>query len=142
MDDKNPFDDKFSTELPIPPRKYVDRRKKQDWVVRSVTIIAVLGWISALVALLLIQRASPLQENFITRILSVDVASYWNSAMLRGAFIAILASFLISVIGFVFNLSRHRRKTDRYNKLLITIGVLSTVILVLFLVLFSRYLRF
>ncbi|MCL2125660.1 MAG: hypothetical protein FWH33_06700 [Oscillospiraceae bacterium] len=140
MDDQHLPDEQDPIDLPLPTRKYVERRKKQDWVVRSVTIIAIIGWISALFAFLLIQRASPLHENFITRILNVDVASYWNSAMLRGAFIAILVSFLISLIGFLFNMTRHRRKTDKYNKLLITIGVLSVIVLVVFLVLFARYL--
>ena len=136
------MDDDDSSYLPLNTPKIVERRKKQDWVVRSVTILAIVGWICALVALLFIQRASPAQENLITRILNIDVSSFWNVAMIRDAFIAILASFLICVIGFVFNLSRHRRKTDRYNKLLIVIGILSTVILVAYLSLFSRYLGF
>ena len=128
------------TDLPWPPRRYTERRKKQDWVVRSVTIIAVLGWICAMVALLLIDRASPAQENLITRLLNVTVVSYWNTSMLRGAFVAVLASFVISIAGFFLNMSRHRRKTDKYNKLLITICILSTVIFVFYMVSFFRYL--
>ena len=128
------------TDLPWPPRRYTERRKKQDWVVRSVTIIAVLGWICAMVALLLIDRASPAQENLLTRLLNVTVVSYWNTSLLRSAFIAVLASFVISIAGFFLNMSRHRRKTDKYNKLLITICILSTIILVFFLVSFYKYL--
>ena len=151
MDDHNPnekggFDEvdvsDYSdlTDLPWPPRRYTERRKKQDWVVRSVTIIAVLGWICAMVALLLIDRASPAQENLLTRLLNVTVVSYWNTSLLRSAFIAVLASFVISIAGFFLNMSRHRRKTDKYNKLLITICILSTIILVFFLVSFYKYL--
>jgi len=134
------MDDRRSNDQPDQPRKFVERRKKKDWVVRSVTAIAVLGWICALVSLLLIDRASPAHENFITRFLSVSVVGYWNSTFLRGAFVATLASFVVSIVGFILNASRHRRKTDRYNKLLITICALSTVVFVLYLVNFSRYL--
>jgi len=132
--------DRRSADSPGQPGKHNERRKKQDWIVRSVTLITILGWICALVALLLIDRASPSHENLFTRFLNVNVASYWNSTLLRGAFIAILASFLVSVIGFIFNASRQRRKTDRYNKLLIIIGIASTVVLVFYLVNFSAYL--
>ena len=139
MDDRR-SNDRRSNNSPEQPRAYVDRRKKQDWIVRSVTIITVLGWVGALVALLLIDRASPAHENLFTRFLNVSVTSYWNTAMLRGAFIAILASFVVSIVGFIFNASRHRRKTDRYNKLLIFICIASTVVLVFYLVSFSPYL--
>ena len=134
------MDDRKTINIPGQPRKYVERRKKQDWVVRSVSVIAVIGWILAFIALLFLDRASPLQENFITRFLSVNVVSFWNTSLLRSAFAAILASFIACVVGFVLNASRHRRKSDRFNKLLIAIGVASTVMLVLYLINFSRYL--
>ena len=121
-------------------RKFVDRRKRKDWVVRSVTIVAALGWILALTALLLIDRASPAQEDFITRFLNVSVVSYWDTALLRGAFAAIIASFIICVVGLILNATRQRRKTDRYNKLLIALSIASVVMLVLYLVFFSGYL--
>ena len=127
-------------QLPWQPRKLVERRKKQDWVVRSVTVVASLGWLLAVVALLLIDRASPAQENFITRLLSVNIVGYWDRTLLRSAFAMTLASVVVCIVGFIFNATRHRRKTDRYNKLLISICIVSVVLLVLFLVNYSRYL--
>ena len=121
-------------------RRSSDRRKKQDWVVRSVTIIAALGWILALTALMMIDRASPAQEDLFTRVFDVTVVSYWNTSLLRSAFAATLASFVVCVIGIIANIARHRRKTDRFNKLLITISAVSTVIFVLYLVNYSQYL--
>ena len=134
------MDDWLPIDLPGQPRKFVERRKRKDWVVRSVTAVTVLGWICAFVALLLIDRASPAQENFITRLLDVNVVSYWNTALLRGAFAAILTSFVVCVLGIILNAVRHRRKTDRFNKLLITICIASTVLLALFLIIFYRFL--
>ena len=137
------MDDRRSAERPEQPRKFVDRRRKQDWVVRSVTIIAVLGWIGALIALLLIDRASPTDPFFLAGpnwLNETPSASYWNSSMLRSAFAAISVSFVVSILGFILNLTRHRRKTDRFNKLLIGIGIASIIILVIYLINFSKYL--
>ena len=127
------------------PRRFVersgkDRRQKKDWVVRSVTTIAVIGWICAVLAILLIDRASPSgQKSFFESFWNVNAIGM-NTAMLWWAFIATLASFVISLAGFIFNAARHRRKTDRYSKLLIGIGIASTIIFVVFLVSFSGYL--
>ena len=134
------MNDRSPVGLPGQPRKYVERRKKQDWVVRSVTAVAALGWFSAIIALLLIDKASPAQENFFTRFLDINVVSYWNISLLRWAFAATLISFLVCVVGLILNATRHRRKTDRYNKLLITISIISTVLFLLYLIFFSRYL--
>ena len=117
-----------------------DRRQKKDWVIRSVTVIAVIGWICAILALVLIDRATPSgQKSFFESFWDVRHIGM-NIAMLWWAFIATLASFVISLAGFIFNAARHRRKTDRYSKLLIGIGIASTIIFVVFLVSFSGYL--
>jgi len=133
-------DDQMPINLPVRANKFVERRKRPNWVVRIVSVIAILGWISTFVALLLIDRASPAQENFITRLLEIDVASYWNSSMLKGAFAAVLVSVLVCILGIVLNIAFHRRKTDRYSKMLIIITVASVVLLVIFLINFAAFL--
>ena len=136
MDDNEqlPFD------LPIRAPKFVDRRKRPNWIVRIVSGIAVLGWICVFIALLFIDNAAPAQENFITIYLGETVVGYWKESMLRGAFVATIASFVACVLGFILNITFHRRKTDRYSKLLITVSIASTIILVVFLINFSSYL--
>ena len=136
MDDRN----RKRINLPGQPVKYEDRRKKADWVVRSVTIVAAIGWVLALFALLLVDRASPIGDNFITRFLDITVVSYWNTSLLRVAFAMTLASLVVCVAGVILNAARHRRKTDRYNKLLISITVASSVLFALYLIFFARYL--
>ena len=126
--------------IPGKPVKYEERRKRPDWVVRSSTIIAAIGWVLAFIALLFIDRASPHEENFITRYLNIRIVSFWDTTLLRGAFAMILASFAASIIGLILNATRSRRKTDRYNKLLIAISVASTGLLVFFVVSFYSYL--
>ena len=132
--------DRTPVTLPGQERRFVERRKKQDWVVKSASIIAILGWVGAMIALLLIDRAAPAQENFVTRFLKLTVFSTWNTTMLRWAFFAVIASFVTCIAGLILNATRQRRKTDKFNKLLITISVISTFLLVFYLVNFTRYL--
>jgi len=136
MDDN----DQMPINLPVRAQKFVERRKRPNWIVRIVTTIAVLGWIGVFVALLFIDRAAPAQENFITIYLGQTVVGYWKQSMLRGAFAATLASFVASILGMILNVAFHRRKTDRYSKLLIAVTIASAILLVLYLIYFSRYL--
>ena len=148
IDGKNDMDDDdvdvlgdWGLDTPtVTTRQYVERRKKTDWVVRAVTIIAALGWFCALAALLFIQRARPVEGTFVTLHYGQEVVGYWSSSLLRGAFVATLVSFATCVVGFILNATRHRRKTDRFNKLLIGVSIASAVILVVYLVNFSSYL--
>jgi len=132
--------DQMPINLPVKAQKFVDRRKRPNWIVRIVSTIAILGWIGVFVALLFIDRAAPAQENFITIYLGKTVVGYWKQSMLRGAFAATLASFIACVIGLIINATFHRRKTDRYSKLLIAVSIASTIILVVFLLNFFSYL--
>ena len=136
MDDNN----QMPINLPVRSAKFVDRRKRPNWIVRIVSALAILGWIGVFVALLFIDKAAPAQENFITIYLGETVVGYWKQSMLRGAFAATLISFLVCIIGLVINAVFHRRKTDRYSKLLISVSIVSTVILVVYLIYFSGYL--
>jgi len=125
---------------PEEKRVFVERRRKPDWVVRSVTVIAVLGWIGALIALVMIHRARPAGESFFTRTFDLVAVTRWDVAVLRSSFVAIMTSLVACGVGFIINLTRHRRKTDRYNKLLIILGVLSLALLIAFLIIYARFL--
>ncbi|MCL1828991.1 MAG: hypothetical protein FWG32_05790 [Oscillospiraceae bacterium] len=113
-----------------------ERRQKRDWVVKSVSVIAFIGWISAIVSLVYTGFAQPETENMFTRIFGGDVITTWNSRFVNGAFISILISFFVCLIGLLVNMTRHRRKTDRFNKSIITLGMISFVFAVVFLLAF------
>lgn len=40
-------------------------------------------------------------------------------------FIILVLNFAVCTMGFIFNMARHRRKTDRFNKSIIIMGLLS-----------------
>jgi hypothetical protein len=121
-------------------RQYVDRRKKPDWVVRSVTIVTLFGWIGAMIALALSYLGAPKDDaignaiNAINPNIGAGGSIPMKIGLLRGAFIAIMVSFVVCALGFILNITRHRRKTDKYNKLLITLGIVSIVFIAAFLI--------
>ena len=129
-----------STEREVTSRPYVDRRKRPDCVVRSVTVVAVLGWLGAITALVLLDRARPAEADLFTRLLDITIESSWNTSMLRWSLTLILASFVATSVGFILNATRKKRKTDKYSKLLITLGALSIVFIAVFLINYAGYL--
>jgi hypothetical protein len=52
----------------------------------------------------------------------------------------LIATFAFCVFGILFSLMRYRRKSDRFNKPLIFLSIMSAIGIALFLVKFSFYL--
>lgn len=123
-----------------PPREFVERRKGKDVVSRVISIIAVVGWAIAIGTILLLDRARPESATYFDRLFGNVVRSSWNAGLLRFALIALIAALCICIIGFVLNMTRHKRKTDKYNKSIIVVGCFSAVALVWFLFSFYSYL--
>ena len=121
-------------------RQFVERRRKPDILVRSVMVIAVIGWLSAVAALVMLDRARPVGENFFTRFFDVTVVSSWNTSLLRWAFAAIMASLIASALGLIVSVTRKRRKSDRYSKLLIALSIVSALLLILFILSYATHL--
>ena len=122
------------SQTPDGQRKFVERRRKKDWVVRSVSVIAVIGWICAIVALVYVDQAKPGTVNFLTKLFGTDVRLYWDVTLLNISFRALLVSFFTCVIGLLINMTRHRRKTDRFNKSIIILGLVSLIAIIAFLI--------
>ncbi|MCL1829601.1 MAG: hypothetical protein FWG32_08965 [Oscillospiraceae bacterium] len=116
-------------------RRYAERRNKPDWVVKSVSVIAVLGWIGAIAALAYYSIAMPSRGYNLPEAVAGHAApaTYLNVGALNAAFISILVSFFICLIGLLVNMTRHRRKTDRFNKSVIILGGISFVLIVAFI---------
>ena len=113
--------------------EFVERRKKVDWVVRMATILSVLSWIVATVVLFVLDRAQPDKEHMFTRFFSIAVRDYWESPLLIVAFILLIVSLCICIFAFVFNMLRMKRKTDKYKKSIIIIGVITILGIVFFI---------
>ena len=119
---------------------FENRRRRPDWVARGIMIVTVLGWLCAIVSIVLLELARPAGENLFAGLFEVTNVSQWDITMLIWAYSAIMLSLATSALGLVFNTTRLRRKSDRYNKLLIILCGVSALLVILFLVNYSMYL--
>lgn len=116
------------------PNGFVERRhRKKDWVIYAASVMSAIGWLFAIFAFTFLDQAKPMQEDFFTRLLNVKVCSFWNSSLLYLSLFLMVLAFLTCIIGFIFNMRRHRRKTDRYHRTIIILCILSSIFLALFL---------
>jgi len=106
-------------------RVFVERRKGPDIVVKTVWVVSAVSWLLIMIALALSDWASPETETFFDRYLGKTVRTYWDENLLWYAFIVFLINFIICVIGFILNLQRQKRKTDRISKSIIVLGLAS-----------------
>lgn len=129
-----------------PPREVIiddgkrpvnDRRRKKDWVSRAVPIISIIGWAIALVSLFLLDRASPPQDNFFARFFGLTLRTAWNTSLLRMALFFLILVFVVCIVGFFLNMTRMRRKSDKYNKSIIALGVVALLGIIYFLIQFG-----
>ena len=121
------------------PRQWVERSRKPDWVLRSVTVIALIGWIIAMAALALYYLGTPKNSSIgdvinLIRPIGDRVTNPPNPGLLLWTFIAVVASCVACAIGFILNITRHKRKTDKFNKLLITLSAVSVIFLIVILI--------
>jgi cytochrome bd-type quinol oxidase subunit 2 len=106
---------------------------------KAISIFTGAGWMLAVFMLLLFSKAQPGTENFITRVLNVSVNTNWNSRFLWLSLYSLIAAFVLCLAGILFNIMRSRRKSDRFNKPLIFLSIMSAVGIFMFLSLFYRY---
>ena len=120
-------------------RHFVERRRGRDWMTKAVSAFTGAGWVFAMFMMLLFSKAQPESDNFITRVLNISVNTNWNYRFLWYSLYSLIAAFVFCLFGMLCNIMRSRRKTDRFNKPLIFLSVMSAVGIFLFLSLFYRY---
>lgn len=106
-------------------RRFVERRRSKDWVSKGISLFAILAWITTLVVFVCVGFAQPPGENFITRVLSLQPSTNPNWRYLEISQYALLVTFLLCLFGLIFNIFRHKRKTDKFNKSIIILGLIS-----------------
>ena len=105
---------------------FTERRRGPDVVVKAVWWTVGISWILIITALMITTEAQPKFETFIDRMLKVSVRSYWDKDLLQYAFYILLINLAACIVGFVLNILRHKRKTDKISKSII---VLTTITL-------------
>ena len=123
---------KRPTSLHIPMAEVVDpnerrRRKSRDPVSRAFHTMAFAAWILFFAALGILGIALPIQrENMFTRIVGFSFNDQVvDRGMLRVAFVLVMINTAICLVGLRLNAMRMKRPYDRWNRSLISFGVLS-----------------
>ncbi|MCL1987334.1 MAG: hypothetical protein FWG64_05115 [Firmicutes bacterium] len=116
---------------------FEERRKQADLVTRLATILAIVSWLIIIVAFVLIDTASPVQENLLTRLFAEDgVRTVWDINFIRATIVLLVISFIVCVAAFLFNKMRMRRKTDHYKKSIIISGFINLIAIVVLIIVF------
>ncbi|MCL2015763.1 MAG: hypothetical protein FWG68_05895 [Defluviitaleaceae bacterium] len=116
---------------------FEERRKQADLVTKLATILAVVSWGIIIAAFLLIDAASPVQENLLTRLFAQEaVRDVWDIVFIRVTIIMLVVSFIVCVAAFLFNKMRMRRKTDHYKISIIISGIINFVAIIALIITF------
>ncbi len=102
-----------------------DRRRGADFWTKALRWLGVFGWFVMFVALFIIDRAKPEEENMFTKAANVSVRKTWNQELIQYLFYLMIFGLCISVIGIVINSRRHHRADDRFRYILIILGIIS-----------------
>ncbi len=103
-----------------------DRRRGPDLWSKTLRWLGVFGWFVMFVAIFIIDRAKPEEENMFTKAAKVSVRKTWDQELNHYLFYLMIFGLCISVIGMVINSRRHHRKDDRFKYILIILGVISS----------------
>ena len=103
-----------------------DRSRGPDLWSKTLRCLGIFGWFVMFVAIFIIDRAKPEEENMFTKAANVSVRKTWNMELIHYLFYLMIFGLCISIIGFVINSRRHHRKDDRFRYILIIMGIISS----------------
>lgn len=104
---------------------FIEKRKGPDAVIKAVWWVVGISWALIIAAITFTDQAKPRSESFFDRLFHVKVRDYWDEYLLRYAFYLFVLNLTVCIIGFVLNMLRHKRKTDRISKSIIVLGVIN-----------------
>ena len=111
------------------------RSQSSDWVARIATLLSVLSWAVMFIAWYLWDQARPPYRTAITTMARSAVGSgHWNDRLLSFAFRLLVGSMLISIMSLIFNVTRQKRKTDKYSKFTIASIAITFIGVIFFIV--------
>jgi hypothetical protein len=110
--------------------KTLNRRRGPDTVKKAIGIFTGISWLLVLLALIFNTYAKPSVESLFGKRYSVTGQSSATSILSIFSNIALVLVILVCIIGFMVNLTRHKRKSDKYSVSLIFFGIVSLIWLI------------
>ncbi|HEX2947007.1 MAG TPA: hypothetical protein VHT96_13755 [Clostridia bacterium] len=111
--------------MEVERRTFTERRRGPDAVIKAVWWATGISWVLIIIALIITAEAQPKHENFIDRLYHVTVRSYWDRNLLSYVFYILLLNLATCIFGFILNMLRQKRKTDKISKSVIVLGLIT-----------------
>jgi hypothetical protein len=102
-----------------------ERRRGPDAVIKAVWWATGISWFLIIIALIITGEAQPRHANFIDRLYKVTVRSNWDTNLLSYVFYVLLLNLATCIFGFILNMMRQRRKTDKISKSILVLGLIT-----------------
>ncbi len=106
-------------------KTFTERRKGPDAVVKAVWWTAGISWLLFITAVIFFETARPETETFFDCQFNVSIRDYWNENALQYVFFILVMNLAVCIIGFIFNMARHKRKTDKISKSILILGIMA-----------------
>ena len=121
-------------------QSFRNRRRQADWVVNAAAALSVIAWVVAFLVVLVLDIASdrpamPGLQAWLGG--GGPVNPVWNTTLLPVGLVLLVLSFLCCVAAFMFNMMRMRRKTDKYRKSVIIMGLITLASIVFYIARFG-----
>ena len=108
-------------------RRYQNRRKRSDLLLRLLTWSNAIAVIALAAALCIAAIAKPELETFFDRYYNLPLRQTWNRDLIGYIGLMLLLSLVTSITGLVINSKRLRRKGDHLHSTLVLSLVISLV---------------
>ncbi len=108
-------------------RNFVEKRKGPDIFVKAVWWIVGIGWLMIIAASIFTDQAKPGRITFFERLFNVSVRNYWDTNLLRNASFILLFNFVVCIAGFMLNMMRQKRKTDKISKSILVLTAINLI---------------
>lgn len=113
-----------------------DRRKGPDALVKWVKYSGIISWILISMVLFITLIAKPDFESYMDESFHIRLQNAWDVNIMQYVFVLMVLLFFFCTISIVINLTRYRRKSDRFNKTLILNAVAALIGILLYLFFF------
>lgn len=114
----------------------VERRKGPDPLVKWVRWSGIISWILISIALFMTLIAKPGFESYMDKSFHIRLQKNWDTDLMQYVLVLLLFLFFFCMISISINLVGCRRKSDRFNKVLILNAAASFVGIILYLIFF------
>jgi hypothetical protein len=105
----------LTEQKPIAPRK--NRRKGPDWLLHSLSLLSIAGWVAFVIALGITHLAKPEFNSGLVRFHEISIRECWDPALTSQLLYLLWWCCGISLLSLLVNIARLRRASDRmrYN---------------------------